>query len=166
MCWHYYNSAVNAENTKATLVTEKEGLVTEKTNLETENEEIVEEKQLCADCSAEIVSIIRLLNAYATTFKQLGAAMEKVKVNRQAYDKGKCYEISEQITSIREEFSEFQRTILKTIREINERILEISTRIGEIDTRLNQIEGLISGLNVTISHKHWNCKACRVLELE
>ena len=163
MCIHYESAANKAENTKAILKTEEENLIGEKNKLETELEEITKEKEFCVECSGEIVSLMRILNDYASTFKQLGSELEKIKVNGDSYDKGKCYEISNQITSVREEFGTIQDTIIQEISVINDRIPEINTRVGEIDTRLSQIKGEISELNVTINRKYWTCNSCRVL---
>lgn len=161
MCSHYYNRAVNAESTKATLVTEQENLTTEKNNLETEYDEIEIEKQLCVDASGELITVKRMLDNYSNVFRQVGAGCENVKVNGGPYDKGRCYEIANELRAISDELGEYQQTILNGIVDMNERITEIETRIKEIDTRLGQIIGLISGLDNTISQKYWTCASCR-----
>lgn len=161
MCFHYYNRAVNAESTKATLETEQQNLTTEKNNLETEYDEIEIEKQLCVDSSAELITVKRMLDNYANVFRQVGSGCEKVKVNGAAYDKGRCYEIANEIRAISDELGEYQQTILNGIEDMNTRITEIEARIREINTRLGQIIGLISGLDNTISQKYWTCASCR-----
>lgn len=163
MCWHYYNPACTAETDKQNYLNEKANLEAEKLELEEEQEELNEESEECGEVYEELKRLATILTSYESTYRSLGAALESVIVNGAAYDKGRCYEIADQIKSIGEDFTEYSYDISLRIDEISERNAEIDVRLPEIVDRLDVIAGKIPDLDTIINRKYWTCASCRAL---
>lgn len=163
MCWCYYSAADRAQATKNALEKEKESLESDRTELETEKQELTDEKTEISTARTALFKVKTMVSKYASTFNQLGAAMENVKVNGGPYDKGRCYEIASEIQSVADAIQSYLVITAGRVRTIHERLLQIAQEITAINDRITEIDGMIPDLNTKINRRNWTCNSCRAL---
>lgn len=93
----------------------------------------LEELEKCNTATTELGTAQSSVTSYSNTFRQLGAALEKVKVNGKAYDDGKCSEIAGNMDDILSTISDYLSTISTAITELEEENEELERKIADED---------------------------------